>query len=389
MEIKLFTATKAFIVYNGKVLLLKESMKYTDGSNAGKFDVVGGRVKPGQRFDESLIREIQEETGLNIKIGRPFFVNEWRPIVRGEQWQIVGTFFECFSESDKVLLSEDHEEYVWIDPKEYKKYNLIDNLIPAFEEWLQFIESFASSRQIKPANWDKYAGRHIYGVTLPNGVTNTISFNTRDKGEGLAFYPTQVKQDYVGPKHLYDIRVLLSRFYLGNSLTFYPDNENLRSITVSTGMTGFGSRPNKSAVNRYDDTTEGLKWRGSQIIRFDLTEAYLDYLKGKNLLDKASNTIVTVENSEEADEGISLSSNGSPSQPKISLTDNSLRHIYNAIDFKFNFFPPDRQTVGGRLGRTGFILEKAKLDLNLESVREILAGKAPNPFIFPVDIFNF
>ncbi|MBS3152359.1 NUDIX domain-containing protein [Candidatus Woesearchaeota archaeon] len=136
MEIKLFTATKAFIVYNGKVLLLKESMKYTDGSNAGKFDVVGGRVKPGQRFDESLIREIQEETGLNIKIGRPFFVNEWRPIVRGEQWQIVGTFFECFSESDKVLLSEDHEEYVWIDPKEYKKYNLIDNLIPAFENYI-------------------------------------------------------------------------------------------------------------------------------------------------------------------------------------------------------------------------------------------------------------
>ena len=29
------------------------------------------------------------------------------------------------------------------------------NLIPAFEEWLQFIESFDPSRQIKPANWDK------------------------------------------------------------------------------------------------------------------------------------------------------------------------------------------------------------------------------------------
>jgi 8-oxo-dGTP diphosphatase len=136
MEIKLFTATKAFIIHDGKVLLLKESTKYADGANAGKFDVVGGRIKPGQRFDESLIREIQEETRLNVKIGRPFFVNEWRPIVRGEQWQIVGTFFECFAKSDKVILSEDHEEYVWIDPKEYKKYNLIDNLIPAFASYL-------------------------------------------------------------------------------------------------------------------------------------------------------------------------------------------------------------------------------------------------------------
>ncbi len=136
MEIKLFTATKAFIIHNGKVLLLKESPKYADGSNIGKFDVVGGRVKPGQRFDESLMREIQEETGLNVKIGRPFFVNEWRPVVRGEQWQIVGTFFECFADSDKIALSEDHAEFLWIDPKEYKKYGVIDNLGPAFESYL-------------------------------------------------------------------------------------------------------------------------------------------------------------------------------------------------------------------------------------------------------------
>lgn len=137
MDIKLFTATKAFIVYNGKVLLLKESTKYADGANAGRFDVPGGRVKPGQRFDESLLREILEETGLSVKIGRPFFVNEWRPVVRGEQWQIVGTFFECLAESDQVVLSEDHEEFLWIEPKEYQNYNLIDNLIPAFESYLE------------------------------------------------------------------------------------------------------------------------------------------------------------------------------------------------------------------------------------------------------------
>lgn len=136
MKIKLFAATKAFINYDGKILLLKESEKYSDGTNAGKFDVVGGRVKPGQRFDESLIREIQEETGLTAKIGRPFYVNEWRPIVRGEQWQIIGTFFECFAKTDKVRLSKDHDEYLWINPKQYKKYKIIDNLIPAFESYL-------------------------------------------------------------------------------------------------------------------------------------------------------------------------------------------------------------------------------------------------------------
>lgn len=96
----------------------------------------GGRIEPGQRFDESLLREIREETNLSVTIGRPFFVNEWRPNVRGENWQIVGTFFECFSNTNEVALSKDHAEYVWIDPKDYKKYDLIKNLIPVFESFL-------------------------------------------------------------------------------------------------------------------------------------------------------------------------------------------------------------------------------------------------------------
>ncbi len=137
MDIKLFVATKAFIVYNGKVLILQESNKYTDGSNEGKFDVVGGRIVPGERFDESLLREIEEETGLEVKIGKPFFVNEWRPVVKNEQWQVVGTFFECFSETEKIKLSKDHAKYLWINPKDYQKYNLIPDLIDVFKGYLK------------------------------------------------------------------------------------------------------------------------------------------------------------------------------------------------------------------------------------------------------------
>src|SRR3989304_7237262 len=135
-NIRQFVATKAFINFKGKILILRESTKYSDGTNSGKYDVVGGRGEPGQRFDESLLREIKEETGLSVKLGKPFYVGEWRPKVRGEQWQIVGTFFECFAKSNKVKLSEDHDNYQWINPKNFKKYNLIDNLKPAFESYL-------------------------------------------------------------------------------------------------------------------------------------------------------------------------------------------------------------------------------------------------------------
>ncbi|MBC8495202.1 NUDIX domain-containing protein [archaeon] len=137
MSIKLFTATKAFIIHNSKVLVVRESSKYEDGANAGRFDVVGGRVEPGERFDDSLLREIKEETSLDVSIGKPFFVNEWRPVVRDEQWQIIGVFFECKTNSDKVILSQDHSEYKWINPANYKEENLISNLYPAFEAFIE------------------------------------------------------------------------------------------------------------------------------------------------------------------------------------------------------------------------------------------------------------
>ncbi len=137
MEPTLFIATKAFIRYQGKILILRESGSYQDGSNVGRYDLPGGRLKPGERFDEALQREISEETGLSVTIGRPVAVNEWRPVVRGEPWQIVGIFFLCEAASDVVQLSEDHDAFEWIDPATYREHGVIENLSPVFTAYLE------------------------------------------------------------------------------------------------------------------------------------------------------------------------------------------------------------------------------------------------------------
>lgn len=141
MEPKLFVSMKAFVVHDGKVLILRESAKDAERTQVGRYDVAGGRVKPGQRFDENLLREIREETGLAVDIGRPFHVDEWRPVVGGEPWQIVATFFECFAASDAVTLSDEHDDYQWIDPRDYQRFDLIANLRPAFEAYRSFSRS--------------------------------------------------------------------------------------------------------------------------------------------------------------------------------------------------------------------------------------------------------
>lgn len=73
-----------------------------------------------------------------MAVGRPFFVDEWRPKVRDEEWQIEGIFFECFAKTDKVALSSNHDDYQWIDPYQYKKYELIPNIYTAFESYISW-----------------------------------------------------------------------------------------------------------------------------------------------------------------------------------------------------------------------------------------------------------
>ena len=141
MEPKLFIAGKAFIKHNGKILVLRESSKYQDGTQTGKYDVAGGRLKPGENFLEALKREVKEETGLDIEIGKPFFVEEWRPEVNGEKWQIIATFFECTpklepNEDPRIKLGKDHNHFKWIDPTEYKNHEIIPNIHKVFESFL-------------------------------------------------------------------------------------------------------------------------------------------------------------------------------------------------------------------------------------------------------------
>ncbi len=137
MEKKLFVATKAFIKNSeGKILILRESDKYEDGSNKGKYVIPGGRIEFGEKLKYALIREVKEETNLDIEIGKIFHTSEWSPIVRDEQWHIVGLYFKCKSNTDEVKLSQDHDSFEWINPEDYNNYNLTPTLGEAFEEYL-------------------------------------------------------------------------------------------------------------------------------------------------------------------------------------------------------------------------------------------------------------
>jgi 8-oxo-dGTP diphosphatase len=85
----------------GRVLLLRRSARCK--ANAGKWELPGGKLDPGETIDEALRREIAEETGLAVHIERVAGAGESaRPDMR-----VAYLFMEARAEAGPVVLSDE------------------------------------------------------------------------------------------------------------------------------------------------------------------------------------------------------------------------------------------------------------------------------------------
>lgn len=135
--IRNFVATKAVLKHNGKILLLRESQKYKDGTQTGRYDVPGGRINPYETLLDGLKREIFEETGL-APLTHHLFFKDNVIVQRGdEEWHIERNYFACDADADTVILSDDHDVYLWIDPQDFASVTIIDNLHEVFAAYLK------------------------------------------------------------------------------------------------------------------------------------------------------------------------------------------------------------------------------------------------------------
>ncbi|MBX4190961.1 NUDIX hydrolase [Candidatus Saccharibacteria bacterium] len=141
-DITLRVAAKAIIVNeSGKVLLLREADTYDEGTNLGKYQIPGGRLNLGESYKEGLCREAKEETGLEIEPLYPIYVGEWHPIIKGEQYQIIAIFTVCKAAATDIKLSEEHDDYKWVDPFKLPKNITIPDpepeVLKRYSDWLK------------------------------------------------------------------------------------------------------------------------------------------------------------------------------------------------------------------------------------------------------------
>lgn len=108
---------QAIIINNqGKILLLQ----YPETSKeSNKWDLVGGHLEPQEHWERGLIREIKEETNLNVNIIAPVRVFSHK------NTYIV--FFAATTKENTVIISNEHKDYAWITLEELADLDLVRN----------------------------------------------------------------------------------------------------------------------------------------------------------------------------------------------------------------------------------------------------------------------
>lgn len=114
MEHQLFKITQNIIIKNqdDKVLILKH--------NTGKWLLPGGKINKGENSISGLTRELKEEIGTDqFKIEKIVDMDTWE---ENNQGYCIITFLGSAPQLNKIILSEEHIDFAWIDIKEIDKY---------------------------------------------------------------------------------------------------------------------------------------------------------------------------------------------------------------------------------------------------------------------------
>jgi 8-oxo-dGTP diphosphatase len=93
---------------DGRILLLQRSANvHTD---PGLWEIPGGKLEYGEAVDDTLIREVGEETGLTIVVGPPFSIVNFAK----EPFWVTCETFACRHGQGEVRLSEEHDDFAWV-----------------------------------------------------------------------------------------------------------------------------------------------------------------------------------------------------------------------------------------------------------------------------------
>lgn len=136
------------LIKKGNSFLLLKNKKYVDDPKNG-WETPGGHMEKNEDFEQSLFRELKEETGLtksDIDILCPIHTFLFYP---GEEKSLGGIVYLANYRSGNISLdSHEHDSYKWMTLDEIKGLEGTKGMRQEFEAYKKFIRTLSDNLDI-------------------------------------------------------------------------------------------------------------------------------------------------------------------------------------------------------------------------------------------------
>jgi 8-oxo-dGTP diphosphatase len=116
------------ICQNGSKLLM---VKRGRDPARGLWSIPGGRVERGEYLSDALRREVKEETGLDVEVGRLIGIHE----VVGDTHYVILDFEAIVTSASEPIAGDDVDEARWVRFEDVPKLDCTPRFVEIMRSW--------------------------------------------------------------------------------------------------------------------------------------------------------------------------------------------------------------------------------------------------------------
>lgn len=114
---------------NGKIFIAKRQMT---GDMGGRWEFPGGKIEDGEDLETAVVREMQEEFGVIVTVGRKITSGTFTHRDKPCTLDVLEVHFPHDGMTERFALSE-HTDYNWVALTEIPKLNFVDSDLSVYE----------------------------------------------------------------------------------------------------------------------------------------------------------------------------------------------------------------------------------------------------------------